>query len=187
MKKSILIAVVGIMIGLIIGKIWFVDHRSSQLVQSTQISGTVTDLFPKNIRKDNDTYYITFARQMQDKKLAPSCYLEDGSVIDSSECILEGRPLEQKKVPDIDLSQEYTFDMGAHVLLLSYDERMTSILGRLPIKDAVPIEEFYGYLRNPDLAKIEYYGGVTEQIQNWGFDVVMVNGKIKQMEQVYQE
>lgn len=181
MKKSILIAVLGVILGLIIGKMWFSYQYSSQPKQSPVISGSFKDLYIKDIRKDNDSYYIKFAGQMQDVQLAPSCYSEDGSIIDSNECYLEGRPLERKTVPDIDLSQEYTFDITARVVLLSYNEQ------ELPVKDAVPIEEFYRYLRNPDLAKIEYYGGVTKQIQNWGFDVVMVNGKIKQMEQVYQE
>lgn len=187
MKNSLIIILVAVsfILGFFVSKFYFQTKTSETTRLSDALgSGVYNDLYFESLRKEGDSYYVKFSKQLEDRKLPAKCYSADGGIISNEEygdCFKQGRPLDTKLLPDIDLSKEYKFADKGIVGLLIYSEDYKWVVGELTM------DEFYDLINKTIKTDINYYGGVINEPQKWGFEVVMINGEIENMSQIYQE
>lgn len=158
-------------LGFFVSKIYFTDKEKPD-------SGVYNELSFQSLRKEGNDYYLKFSKQEEEKVFPEYCY-QNGVFVENfdNDCVIQGRPLQDKINPEIDLSKEYKISKDGVIELITYDNGpMTFSL--------TSISSYYKYINDKDY---ELNSDITRDPKAYNFEVFMLNGEIINLRQIYQE
>lgn len=189
MKKTevILIAIIAFLLGVFSFYLYNLKTNQVQMKitanmqnnNQTSQSGRYERLQFESLKRVGDTFYIKFSKQLESVPRSNNCAV-DGS----DDGIKPGcNPIDlyQTKInPDINISKEYAFTNYGTVTLISYDIFNDSWT------ESLPVDFFHKYITKSEKPKVQYYGGSVENPTSVKFNVIMLDGEIVNISEVYE-